>query len=41
MSRRIKHLKQQFSFVRETQMLLQILQGVKASAKHGLKLFSY
>jgi hypothetical protein len=34
----IKHPEKYFSFLRDTQMLLHILQGVKASAKLSLKL---
>jgi hypothetical protein len=33
----IKNPKKHFSFLADTQMLLHILQGVKASAKRGLK----
>jgi hypothetical protein len=34
----IKHPLQHFSFLGDTQILLHILQGVKASAKRGLNL---
>jgi hypothetical protein len=37
----IKHPLQHFSFLGDTQMLVHILHGVKASAKRGLKLLSH
>jgi hypothetical protein len=38
---KIKKPLQHFSFMGDTQMLLRILQGLKASTKRGLKLLSH